>query len=239
MPLVTSTLNWSESWAETSDGRYRHAMAKRNTKELILATSLELFNEFGEPNVTTNHIADEADISPGNLYYHFRSKNDIVLELFKRFLVRFKPLIDIPENILLQAEDLWFQLHLSFELKGEYRFLYRNLADLIARIPDLDKAMRGLLMRERQAAWNSLSGLEQAGALQIEPLQKDLLTDNLLLALTYWIPFADLREPGGLDNSTAQISAIARVLLMVTPYLREPEKTQFTALAHTYLQHTA
>ena len=239
MPLVTSTLNWSESWAETSDGRYRHAMAKRNTKELILATSLELFNEFGEPNVTTNHIADEADISPGNLYYHFRSKNDIVLELFKRFLVRFKPLIDIPENILLQAEDLWFQLHLSFELKGEYRFLYRNLADLIARIPDLDKAMRGLLMRERQAAWNSLSGLEQAGALQIEPLQKDLLTDNLLLALTYWIPFADLREPGGLDNSTAQISAIARVLLMVTPYLREPEKTQFTALAATYLTHSA
>lgn len=213
-------------------------MAKRNTRELILSISLELFNEFGEPNVTTNHIADEADISPGNLYYHFRSKDDIVLELFKRFLVRFKPLIDIPENILFQAEDLWFQLHLSFELKGEYRFLYRNLADLIARIPDLDKAMRGLLMRERLAAWNSLSGLEQAGALQIEPLQKDLLTDNLLLALTYWIPFADLREPGGLDNSTAQISAIARVLLMVTPYLREPEKTQFTALAHSYLQHT-
>ena len=214
-------------------------MAKRNTRELILSVSLELFNEFGEPNVTTNHIADEADISPGNLYYHFRSKDDIALELFKRFLVRFKPLIDIPENILLQAEDLWFQLHLSFELKGEYRFLDRNLADLIARIPDLDIAMRGLLMRERQAAWNSLSGLEQAGALQIEPLQKDLLTDNLLLALTYWIPFADLREPGGLDNSTAQISAIARVLLMVTPYLREAEQTQFTALAATYLQHTA
>ena len=211
-------------------------MARRNTRELILEVSLGLFNELGEPNVTTNHIADEADISPGNLYYHFRSKDDIVIELFKRFLGRFKPLIEIPGDILLHADDLWFQLHLSFELKGEYRFLYRNLADLTARIPDLDRAMRGLLQRERQAAWNSLNGLEQTGALQIGAVEKELLTDNLLLSLTYWIPFAEQFDPDGLDSDTAQIAAISRVLLMVTPYLREPEQSQFTGLREKYLQ---
>jgi len=213
-------------------------MTRRNTRELILGTSLELFNDYGEPNVTTNHIADEADISPGNLYYHFRSKDDIVLELFKRFLARIKPLIDVPTDAVLQAEDLWFQLHLSFELKGEYRFLYRNLADLLARIPDLDRAMRGLLQRERQAAWNLLSGLEQAGAMRIEPLEKEMLTDSISLSLTYWVPFADLLDPSGLEDSSAQIAAIARVLLLVTPYLREPEKSRMTGLASDYLSRS-
>ena len=210
-------------------------MARRDTRELILGTSLGLFNHFGEPNVTTNHIADEADISPGNLYYHFRSKDDIVLELFKRFATRFQPLIEIPEDILLHPEDLWFQLHLSFELKGEYRFLYRNLADLTARIPDLERAMRGLLQRERKAALNSLSGLEQAGAMRIAPDQKELLADSILLSLTYWIPFAELTQPGGLEDNRSQVAAIARVLQLVTPWLAQPQREQFGELALAYL----
>lgn len=213
-------------------------MARRDTRELILTTSLELFNLYGEPNVTTNHIADEADISPGNLYYHFRSKDDIVIELFKRFLVRFQPLIEITDEALLQAEDLWFQLHLSFELKGEFRFLYRNLSDLTARIPSLNKAMRGLLKREHLSAWNSLSGLEHAGVLELDPQQKEMLADSILLALTYWIPFSELFEPEGTQDSSAQTRAIARVLLSVTPHFREPEKEQFTLLSYRYLSES-
>ena len=157
-------------------------MARRDTRELILATSLALFNEHGEPSVTTNHIADEAEISPGNLYYHFRSKDDIVIELFKRFLARIQPLIEVPEEPLLSADDLWFELHLAFELKGEYRFLYRNLADLTARIPDLDRAMRALLTHEHRAVLSSLDGLQQAGSLDITAVQKELLSQNLQLA---------------------------------------------------------
>jgi len=182
-------------------------MAKRNTKELILITSLELFNELGEPNVSTNRIADEADISPGNLYYHFRSKDDIVIELFKRFVTRLQPLT----------------------------FLYRNLSDLTSRIPDLDRAMRGLLMRERQAASQIISGLQRTGALRISAVEKESLVDTILLVITYWIPFASVFDAQGLENGSAQIKAIARVLQLVTPFLREPERSQFTSLIYAYL----
>ena len=210
-------------------------MGRRDTRELILSTSLDLFNEFGEPNVTTNHIADEADISPGNLYYHFRSKDDLVIELFKRFLTRFQPLTEVPENLALEAEDIWFQMHLSFELKGQYRFFFRNLSDLTSRIPDMDRAMRGLLMRERKAASTLLGGLQHNGALILEAREKDMLVDNILLAITYWIPYADIFDHEGLQQGTAQVAAIARVFQMLIPHLQEPTRTQFQQLTQNYL----
>ena len=212
-------------------------MTKRNTRELILRTALGLFNELGEPHVTTNHIADDADISPGNLYYHFHNKQDIVLDLFKRFAVQFEPLLDVPSSLQLEGEDMWFQLHLSFELKGQYRFLYRNLADLVTRIPDLDRAFRGLFRRERQATAAMISSLEQRGALHLAAAEKDLLLDNLMLSLMYWIPYAELFEGRGMADESAQAKAIAGVLQLLVPYLREPEHSEFAYLTTTYLSH--
>ncbi len=214
-------------------------MARRDTRELILQASLELFNSLGEPHVTTNAIADELDISPGNLYYHFRSKDDIVIELFKRFAARFQPLLDIAEGTPLAPEDLWLQLHLGFELKGEYRFLYRNLADLTARIPDLNRAMRGLLQRERRAAAAQLDSLERAGVLELRPEEKEQLADSILLSSTYWLPFAELADRGQRAGGQEQVRAIARVLLLVAPWLANPAQQQFRDLAHEYLSHSS
>ncbi|WP_156498561.1 TetR/AcrR family transcriptional regulator, partial [Oleiphilus sp. HI0079] len=55
------------------------------TKERIILESLDLFNERGERNVSTNHIAAHLNMSPGNLYYHFRNKNEIIYQIFKNY----------------------------------------------------------------------------------------------------------------------------------------------------------
>lgn len=52
------------------------------TKARILKAALKLFNELGSDSVTTHDIANKAELSPGNLYYHYSSKNAIIRALF-------------------------------------------------------------------------------------------------------------------------------------------------------------
>ena len=55
------------------------------TRDRIIQASKELFNEQGERNVTTNHIASHLGISPGNLYYHFKNKQQIIFDIYLEY----------------------------------------------------------------------------------------------------------------------------------------------------------
>ncbi|MGD8384254.1 MAG: TetR/AcrR family transcriptional regulator [Lysobacterales bacterium] len=209
-------------------------MTHRKTRELILATSLALFNELGEPNVTTNHVADEAGISPGNLYYHFRNREDIALELFKRYLLEIRPLLVIEEDAEPSMEDLWLRLHLVFELMGRYRFLFRNLTDLCARISNLQRAVHALLDRQRKALLLMIESLRRQGIIHIDGHETDNLVETMLLIITCWIPFAQASSNPGLADGQAQSDAVAQLLHLILPYLREPEASQVETLAHSY-----
>ncbi len=212
-------------------------MKRRDTRELILATSLALFNELGEPNVSTNHIADAADISPGNLYYHFNNREEIALELCKRYLLEIQPMLATEKGAATDMEDLWLRLHLIFELMGRYRFLFRNLPDLCDRVSNLQRAFQGLLGRQRSALLAMIGALRGKGILEIDANESEVLVESMLLAINCWIPFAQVSADPGLSDGRLQADAAARVLHLVLPYAREPEAGRLEALALRYRQN--
>lgn len=168
------------------------------TRERILKVSLDLFNANGEGNVTTGHIADELNISPGNLYYHFRNKDEIIHHLFADF----ERAIDIAPGEIRDAEnvmeDMWLYLHLMFERIWQYRFLYRNLDDLVMRDTKLRSHFNIILGHKRDAVKMLCDALVEAGAMRASSDEIHALADNILVVATYWLNFEHLRaRPAG------------------------------------------
>ena len=93
------------------------------TKEKIIETSINLFNEKGCLNTSTRHIADELGISIGNLYYHFKNKEEIVIEIYEIFSKKLSSHIHF--SILDEDEVFNFEKFINdyFIWETEFKFL--------------------------------------------------------------------------------------------------------------------
>jgi AcrR family transcriptional regulator len=212
-----------------------NALRTQRTRNRVLAESLRLFNEMGEARVTTGTIATALDMSPGNLYYHFRNKDQIVEELFRRFEER----IDVrpqaaaagPDTI----EDLWLYLHLMLEGIWEYRFLYRNLDDLLGRNRRLREHFARIVERQFAVVVALCDGLVRARAMKARPAEIRTLARNVLLVATYWLSFRALRPEHGSHDAELGRGAF-QVMSLVAPYLVGDARRHMERLSRSYLE---
>ena len=205
----------------------------RQTRQRILDASLVMFNAQGEPNVTTNHIADELNISPGNLYYHFRNKDDIIEQLFGGYEQRMDAALTAPEGRLPGLEDVWLQLHLVFECIWDYRFLYRDLVDILTRNRRLRLRFARILKRADEQAHQVMRGLVQAGVMRASADEVDAAATNILVIATFWLNYAAAR--GDKDERTSIRDGIVQVMMLIAPFLRDAERVHLNTLTRAYL----
>ncbi|HEY5613818.1 MAG TPA: TetR/AcrR family transcriptional regulator [Lysobacter sp.] len=207
-------------------------MAKQ-TRQRILDAALTMFNAQGEPNVTTNHIADELEISPGNLYYHFRNKDDIIEHLFARFEERMDAALVAPQGRLPGLEDIWLQLHLVFESIWDYRFLYRDLVEILSRNRRLRMRFARILRRADEQAHTVMRGLSQAGVMRASVEELAATATNILVIATFWLNYASAR--GDKDEHASIRDGIVQVMMLIAPFLRDAERVHLNTLIHAYL----
>lgn len=203
------------------------------TRDRILHTSLELFNQEGEPNTTTVDIANELDISPGNLYYHFKGKDVIIAELFDQYEKGIGEILNAPIDKPLSVEDNWFYLYVVFEEMYNYRFLYRNLSDLLDRYPDLKRRFRRVMALKHEALTAIWRALSQAAVVTTEDDEAEALVDNMVLLLNYWLNYDHLLHE---DRPPALIihKGVYQLMSMVAPYLGEQQREFYEHLRNIY-----
>ena len=208
---------------------------KRRTRERILEAGLRLFNDFGEPNVTTTVIADDLNISPGNLYYHFHSKDEIVNALFAEFEREIVETLTAPTRRAPNVEDMWLFLHLLFEEIWKYRFLYRDLDDLLSRNRLLETHFKQILAHKVKTAAALCEGLVATGEMKASAGELQALATNMAVIATYWLPFEYARDPRRRDAGSGLGRGVYQVMSMMAPFLQGASRLHLQQLSREYV----
>ncbi|MDM7943610.1 MAG: TetR/AcrR family transcriptional regulator [Hydrogenophaga sp.] len=211
--------------------------APRRTAERILEVTLELFNRFGEPNVSTTLISAELGISPGNLYYHYPAKDELINSLFERYEKALGELLGASEGVR-NVEDAWFFLHSLFEIIWEYRFLYRDLNDLLSKNRMLETHFQTVLKDKTRAIRSLLAALSRNSAVTIDAREVEPTADSMVVVLTYWLSFEYVRDPRhALEPDNAQqalMRGACHVLNLLVPYLEKSQRQHLIQLTSAY-----
>ncbi|MBQ0834446.1 TetR/AcrR family transcriptional regulator [Marinobacter sp.] len=209
-------------------------MTKIKTRDRIRNTSLALFNSQGEPNVTTLLISDELDISPGNLYYHFKSKGDIVEELFTAFEAEMLDLLAVPDDVDVSLDQQSFFLHLLFETVARYRFLYQDLVNVLSRYERLQVRFKRILKKKTTAFRSICESLRRQNMMAIEREDLNALCEQLTLTACYWSAFDTLSH---LDDreSVDPGRGVYQMMHLMLPYFAPDVQEQAKLISRDYL----
>ena len=199
-----------------------------------------MFNECGEPNVNTVDIAAELDISPGNLYYHFRNKDEIITELFNRFEEHLKKSLEALEGSIVELIEIWVHLGLIFESIAAYRFIYRDINNLVSRHTQWYRQFRRITDQKEATTRFIIGAFEEEKKIIITPQGIDALVEQILLCATFSHNFHALRNaktvnpnPASSDfqkkrSATESWSHFTfQIMMLISSYLPIERQTSF------------
>ena len=186
----------------------------------IVEGALALLNREGGGDVTTNHIAAHLGMSPGNLYYHFRNREEIVRAIFPRLAADGLAAVAPPVGDVT-AEEFGERHLVGLQSLWRYRFFFRDLNQLLARDPTLAAEYReyqGTLAAHYRALFVVLIA---QGSMR-PPVPADdldrLVTDSLVIWVHWIAHLTTVRAAHEITRRDAAEGAL-HSFLVVAPYL--------------------
>ena len=198
-----------------------------NTYSRIVEASLMLFNEEGERNISTNHIAAHLGISPGNLYYHFRNKDEIIVQLFKRYsedLLHYLRRVVLPKNVC----DAIRYMAGIYDVMWRYRFLFSDVNALLARSAELLGEHNNFThAKVSPLLVELLTQLNKERIIRADATAMNDLALNIWMITKYWFDFdGSLRGRAKLTEDS-KVRGVQRTLSLLRPYLIENQVGEF------------
>lgn len=199
--------------------------AAPDTRERIADAALALFNTEGSHAVSTRHISARLGISPGNLYYHFANKEEIVLCLYGRIEERLEAVL-APRPGERSFDEVLDYLDAVFAHLWEFRFFYRDLNALLRDVPGLKERYRGLAGRVLGRSRAIFASMVESGWMEASEEHLDLLSTNAWIVLTQWFTHRQVVERRRTIQSTDIQEGIRHLVALFSPLLKLPQRRQ-------------
>jgi AcrR family transcriptional regulator len=207
------------------------------TRDKIIQASITLFNENGERNVTTNHIAAHLSISPGNLYYHFRNKEDIILSIYEEYardllLDTFPQVTDEskPIDTIIQYMDAVFQMMMKF------RFFYSNLPVLLDKNPNLREKYVEVQQSIAQRVSELLLSLRAAKVIAFEDDELKDIVSILRIINTFWLSFYQTQNIVTDITDAVFYQGVLKILVILRPYTTQEALPELNKARDLYIE---
>ena len=206
-----------------------------NTRDRILQVSLLLFNEEGESEQTALDISNALEISPGNLYYHFKGKDSIIRSLFDEFEIEMQLILRGSADRVSSLEDKWLYLYIILEEIYDFRFFYRDLANLLNKYPDLAVRFRAIQTETHTTVMRTLSNRLQRTGSKYRRARQAALSDQVMLTLNFWLA-ADAIQMKAMAGPDLIHQTVFRLMTLIDPLDDERKQKEVMALMDAHLR---
>lgn len=199
------------------------------TKKKILQASLALFNEHGLLNVSQRRITEHLKISPGNLTYHFKKKEDISEALYFEFVEIIKKEI----KLFLEGDrslpafsaliDDWFGYMYN------YRFIFFDLTNLMRMNPKIAENYEEFIQVRASIFLKIINKMIASNVIRKEeiPNEYEYLYSRLHIVSDYYLSYRKVSQHR-IDEAHQQKH---RTIFFhaLYPYLTQKGKAAFTS----------
>ncbi len=187
----------------------------KNKKERILQHALFLFNRSGTSHVSTNHICQAASVSPGNLYYHYKNKEEIIVALFQQMIEQWDR-SPLPQKISMDTLPEMYER--MFLFLWEYRFIHREINSLYREIPAFRATFKEAQKKRMSEIASFVSiGVESGLFRPMNDEEVSSLVRKIWFFSLYWMAY--LETEGAKVTLESARSSLTVVMSMIEPYL--------------------
>lgn len=188
-----------------------------STKERIISTAIELFNAKGFVNVTMRNLADELEMSLGNVTYHFKKKEELIVAIHGQIISERNMLMESVQMIP-SITNIHNQLVPLLKLYERYKFFHQDLMEVMRAYPEIAKMQQDHITNQITYIKAIIDYSIGSGNMKPETVvgQYQYLAESVWMLLTFWLTQREVRNQKGNYYNQARMAMWSLVVPVLT-----------------------